>query len=85
MVDLKKLNAEMGKNIFVVSQRFRTSRDSDYGKLEAVNEGFNIVIALKPFGDSVIPFDNGSDKILKVYNSKGEIVYDNETPVKKKK
>ena len=84
-MDFSKLQKEIGKNVFVVSLRFEVKRGSDHGKLEMINEPDNIVLALKPFGDSIIPIDNGSDKILKVYNQEGIVVYDNETPVKKEK
>ena len=78
MTNLDKLKAEIGKNIFVVSIMRGVMRTSDHGKLENVNEPNNIVIALRPFGEHVIPLDNGSDKILKVYNKQGYVVYDNE-------
>ncbi len=83
-MDLTKLKLAIGQNVFVVSLRNRVLRTSDYGKLEQVNEPNNIVIALKPFGDSIIPIDNGSDKILKVYDKQGFVVYDAEKKSKKK-
>lgn len=82
-IDLKKLKATIGKKVFVVSERHGNFRSSEHGKLEQVNEPDNVVLALKPFGDSIIPIDNGSDKILKVYDQQGYIVYDAETKKKK--
>lgn len=76
---VEKLKNELGTKVFVVSKKFN-SRLSTYGKLESVNEGVNIVLGFGPplFGDQIVPLNNDSDKILKVYNAEGYIVYDNE-------
>ena len=78
IADSKKLKTCIGQNVFVVSLRYGSLRASDYGKLDSVNESNNIILALVPFGDTIIPFNNGKDKILKVYSKEGYIVYDNE-------
>ncbi|MEI8252838.1 MAG: hypothetical protein WCG25_03700 [bacterium] len=77
-MDTKKLRANIGKKVFVVSIRFGSMRTSEHGKLNSVNEPNNIVLSLVPFGESIIPIDNGSDKILKVYDKEGYVIYDNE-------
>lgn len=81
-MDLKKLKLAIGKKVFVVCLNYGVQRMSEYGKLEEVNEPNNIILAKAPFGDSIIPLDNGRDKILKVYDEQGFVVYDAE---KKKK
>jgi len=84
-MDLTKLKSAIGEKVFVISLSYGVTRTSDYGKLEAVNEPNNIVIALVPFGEGIIPIDNGRDKILKVYDKEGSIIYDNEPVANKKR
>lgn len=78
---MKKLKAVIGQKVFVVTLANDVYRSSDYGELEVVeNEG--IVITTGHFGCCNIPFDNGRDKILKIYDKRGFVVYNAE---KKKK
>ncbi len=80
-MNLEKLKAAIGQNVFVVYSQI--TRRSEHGKLEQVNEPNNIVLALKPFGHSIIPLDNDNGvKILKVYNKEGIVIYDNEPKLK---
>ncbi len=78
---MKKLKAVLGQKVFVVTLANDVFRSSDYGKLEIV-EDEGIVITTGAFGHSNIPFDNGRDRILKIYDKQGYVVYDAE---KKKK
>ncbi|MCX6793217.1 MAG: hypothetical protein NTY12_04280 [Candidatus Falkowbacteria bacterium] len=77
---LDKLKQAIGEKVFVVNLQLGVIRSSEYGMLESVNEGVNIVLV----GDSSIflacclPLGNGRDKILKVYDEQGYIIYDNE-------
>jgi hypothetical protein len=75
---VENLKKAIGQKVFVVSVMHGKMKTSDYGKLEAVNEPNNIIIAKQPFGDAIIPLDNGNDKILKVYDKQGEVIYDAE-------
>jgi len=79
---MEKLKLAMGQKVFVVSLAQGFLRKSDYGKLEQVNEPNNIVLALIPFGETIIPIDNGGDKIIKVYDKQGYVIYDAEKPSK---
>lgn len=78
-VSLDGIKAVMNEKIFVVSQRWNT-RSSDYGKLIAVNDGVNIVLEMIPgmFATCCVPIDNGDDRIIKVYNKEGIVIYDAE-------
>ncbi len=78
---LKKLKEAIGQKVFVVFAQYG-SRRSDYGKLTAVNDRVNVVLEI-PFGDSIIPIDNGVERILKVYDRQGRVIYDTEKKPKK--
>lgn len=75
---MDKLKTSLGKKVFVVSLLSGVVRTSRYGELEEINEPNNIVICLEPFGESIVPINNGVDRILKVYNDEGYVVYDSE-------
>lgn len=79
---MEKLKLALGQKVFVVILIHGVVRSSEYGKLVEVNEPNNIILSLQPFGESIIPIDNGSDKILKVYDKQGYVIYDAEVSVK---
>ncbi len=74
---MKKLKEVLGQKVFVVTLSNGVFRSSDYGKLEIV-EDEGIVITTGSFGHSNIPFDSGRDKILKIYDKQGYVVYNAE-------
>ena len=79
---MKKLKLALGQKVFVVILIHGVMKNSEYGKLAEVNEPNNIILSLQPFGESIIPIDNGRDKILKVYDKQGYVIYDAEVNIK---
>ena len=79
---MKKLKLAIGQKVFVVYLNHGVVRNSKYGELTEVNEPNNIILSLQPFGESIIPIDNRGDKILKVYDKQGYVIYDAEVSVK---
>ena len=79
---MKKLKLAIGQKVFVVNLIHGVVRNSEYGKLSEVNEPNNIILSLQPFGESIIPIDNGSDKILKIYDKQGYVIYNAEVRTK---
>jgi len=79
---MKKLELAIGQKVFVVNLINGVVRNSEYGKLVEVNNPDNIILSLQPFGESIIPIDNGIDKILKVYDKQGYVIYDTKIGVK---
>ena len=79
---MKKLKLTIGQKVFVVNVIHGVLRSSEYGKLMEVNEPNNIILSLQPFGERIIPINNGNDKILKVYDKQGYVIYDAEVSAK---